>query len=209
MLKCIQLRARIVAQVAVCALFFVLMTVTPAAHAGRQTEEQLADSVRVLLRQAVLADLPESRQFYSQDDEFEFYRWRAVMSNRLSQKIPLESQRLALLNAVDYESRRAGLEPALVLGVVDVESRFKINALSAVGARGLMQVMPFWTKSIGNGDANSLFHPRINVRFGCVILRHYLDRENGDVVKALARYNGSLGQTRYAYNVLRSSLKYR
>lgn len=202
-------RVRALTRVMVWALLFSLSLFSMLAHAGQQSEEQLADSVRVLLRQAVLAEMPTSRDFFSRDDELRFYRWRSVMSERLARQVPLESERFALLNAVDYEARRAGLEPALVLGVVDVESRFKINARSTVGALGLMQVMPFWAKSIGNGDARSLAHPRINVRFGCVILRHYLDRENGDVVRALARYNGSLGQTRYAYNVLRSSLKYR
>lgn len=138
-----------------------------------------------------------------------FYLWRRVMSERIVAHVPSEYQRLAILNAVDYEARRAGLEPALVLGVIYVESRFNPSASNPVGARGLMQVMPFWAKTIGDGNAKNLYHMRINVRFGCVILRHYLDRENGDVVRALARCNGSLGQTDYAYSVLRASFKYR
>ena len=192
-----------------CVLTLALAGVCGVAEAGRQSEELLGDSVRVLLRQAVSAGLPELRPFASREDETRFYRWRSIMSDRIVVHVPSEYQRLAILNAVDYEARRAGLEPALVLGVIDVESRFNPSASSPVGARGLMQVMPFWAKTIGDGNAKSLYHMRINVRFGCVILRHYLDRENGDVVRALARYNGSLGQTVYAYNVLRASFKYR
>ena len=192
-----------------CGLALALAGVSGIAGAGQQSEERLADSVRVLLRQAVSAGLPELRPFTSRDDETRFYLWRNVMSERIVAHVPSEYQRLAILNAVDYEARRAGLEPALVLGVIYVESRFNPSASSPVGARGLMQVMPFWAKTIGDGNAKNLYHMRINVRFGCVILRHYLDRENGDVVRALARYNGSLGQTDYAYNVLRASFKYR
>jgi soluble lytic murein transglycosylase-like protein len=97
----------------------------------------------------------------------------------------------------------------LVLGVIAVESRFYPNATSRVGARGLMQVMPFWAKSIGDGNAQRLYHMRVNVRFGCVILRLYLDRENGDLVRALARYNGSLGRTTYAEQVLKAAQQWR
>ena len=191
-------------------VFALLLTgVSNVANAGQQAEERLADSVRVLLRQAVSAGLPELRPFASRDDEARFYRWRSIMGERIAVHVLAEYQRLAILNTVDYEARRAGLEPALVLGVIDVESRFNPSANSPVGARGLMQVMPFWAKTIGDGNANRLYHTRINVRFGCVILRHYLDREKGDVVRALARYNGSLGQTTYAYSVLRAALKYR
>ena len=192
-----------------CALALVLTSVCGTAGAGLQAEERLADSVRVLLRQAVSAGPPELRPFSSRDDEARFYNWRSIMSERIATHVPSEYQRLAILNAVDYEARRAGLDPTLVLGVIYVESRFNPIASSPVGARGLMQVMPFWAKAIGDGNAKSLYHMRINVRFGCVILRHYLDRENGDVVRALARYNGSLGRTDYAYSVLRASLKYR
>ena len=192
-----------------CVLAFALASASGIAGAGQQAEERLADSVRVLLRQAVSAGLPELRPFVSREDESRFYRWRSIMSERIAVHLSSESQRLDILNAVDYEARRAGLEPTLVLGVIYVESRFNPIASSPVGARGLMQVMPFWAKAIGDGNAKSLYHMRINVRFGCVILRHYLDRENGDVVRALARYNGSLGRTDYAYSVLRASLKYR
>jgi soluble lytic murein transglycosylase-like protein len=105
--------------------------------------------------------------------------------------------RVEFLEAVWYESKRAGLEPALVLGLIQVESGFRKYAVSSAGARGYMQVMPFWARSIGNGDASRLFHMQTNLRFGCVILRHYLDVENGDLFLALGRYNGSRGRSEY------------
>lgn len=179
------------------------------AQAGYQKEEYLADSVRVLLRQEVSAQMPELRPFGSMTEEQQFYRWRHVMSSKMSSYLAQPNMRETILNAVDYESRRAGLEPALVLGVMTVESRFQPDAKSPVGARGLMQVMPFWAAHIGDGQAQKLYHIRTNVRFGCVILRHYLDKENGNVVRALARYNGSLGQTKYAYKVLQAAQKWR
>lgn len=177
--------------------------------AGYQKEEYLADSVRTLLRQSVSAQMPQQRPFVSERDEQNFYLWRSVMSQRMARYVSQPSLRHAILDAVDYEARRAGLEPALVLGVITVESRFKPVATSPVGARGLMQVMPFWAKAIGDGDARRLYQLRVNVRFGCVILRHYLDKERGDLVRALARYNGSLGQTAYAEKVLLSARQWR
>ena len=89
------------------------------------------------------------------------------------------------------------LEPALVLGLVQVESGFRKYAISSAGARGYMQVMPFWVRQIGDGDARQLFHVQTNLRFGCVILRHYLERERGDLFLALGRYNGSRGRAEY------------
>ena len=188
---------------------FMLMVGINSVYAGYQKEEQLADSVRTLLRQAISMQMPALRPFASRQDEQRFYQWRDVMSQRLSQHVAQPSLRHEMLNTVDYEARRAGLEPALVLGVIAVESRFYPNATSRVGARGLMQVMPFWAKSIGDGNAQRLYHMRVNVRFGCVILRHYLDRENGDLVRALARYNGSLGRTTYAEQVLKAAQQWR
>jgi soluble lytic murein transglycosylase-like protein len=188
---------------------FMLMVGMNSVHAGYQKEEQLADSVRTLLRQAISMQMPALRPFASRQDEQRFYQWRDVMSQRLSQHVTQPALRHEMLNTVDYESRRAGLEPALVLGVIAVESRFYPNATSRVGARGLMQVMPFWAKSIGDGNAQRLYHMRVNVRFGCVILRLYLDRENGDLVRALARYNGSLGRTTYAEQVLKAAQQWR
>ena len=178
-------------------------------QAGYQKEEYLADSVRTLLRQSVSAQMPQQRPFVSERDEQNFYLWRSVMSQRMARYVSQPSLRHAILDAVDYEARRAGLEPALVLGVITVESRFKPVATSHVGARGLMQVMPFWAKSIGDGDVRRLYQLRVNVRFGCVILRHYLDKERGDLVRALARYNGSLGRTTYAEKVLLATRQWR
>ncbi|MBA3695350.1 MAG: lytic transglycosylase domain-containing protein [Methylotenera sp.] len=127
--------------------------------------------------------------------------WMREMSNRLKKRIPDEAYREDLLRTVHYEATRAGLDPQMVLGLIQVESGFKKYAVSSVGARGFMQVMPFWVRSIGAKDQN-LFHLRINLRYGCTILRHYLDIEHGDIYRALGRYNGSLGQPQYPNMVL-------
>jgi soluble lytic murein transglycosylase-like protein len=126
------------------------------------------------------------------------------MSTRLAHYIPDQQTRLDFLTTVQYESKRAGLDPQLVLGVIDTESKFRKHAVSRAGARGYMQVMPFWTGLIGASEHN-LFNLRTNLRYGCVILRHYLDLERGDTQRALARYNGSLGtKSEYANQVLRA-----
>jgi soluble lytic murein transglycosylase-like protein len=123
------------------------------------------------------------------------------MSQRLKSRIPDAESREDFLRTVFYEASRAGLEPELVLGLIQVESGFKKYAVSSAGARGYMQVMPFWTKSIGVPE-HDLFHLRLNLRYGCTILRHYLDIEHGDLYRALGRYNGSLGQSQYPQSVL-------
>jgi soluble lytic murein transglycosylase-like protein len=123
--------------------------------------------------------------------------WLDEMSRRLAAKIPDPRTREDFLGTVHYEAARAGLDPQLVLGVIQHESAFRKYAISTAGARGYMQVMPFWTGLIGGGGDNNLFHLRINLRYGCVILRHYLDIEGGDVYRALGRYNGSLGRPEY------------
>ena len=110
--------------------------------------------------------------------------------------------RREFLQTVWYESQRAGLEPSLVLGLIQVESGFRKFAISSAGARGFMQVMPFWTRILAQGDAGALFQMQTNLRFGCVILRHYLNVENGDLFLALGRYNGSRGQAQYPNVVL-------
>ncbi len=122
--------------------------------------------------------------------------WMAEMSERLKVRMPDQEYREDFLKSVHYEATRAGLDPQLVLGLIQVESGFKKYAVSSVGARGYMQVMPFWVRSIGNQEHN-LFHLRLNLRYGCTILRHYLDIENGDLYRALGRYNGSLGKPQY------------
>ena len=124
------------------------------------------------------------------------------MSPRLVKKKPELQVRQEFLQTVWYESRRAGLDITLVMGLIQVESNFRKFAVSPVGARGYMQVMPFWTRVIGDGDAGKLFHMQTNLRFGCVILRHYLDRERGDVFLGLGRYNGSRGKALYPDAVL-------
>jgi soluble lytic murein transglycosylase-like protein len=123
-------------------------------------------------------------------------RWLQAMDQRLARRIPDREQRLQLLRTVHYEATRAGLDPQLVLGVLEVESGFRKYAVSRAGARGYMQVMPFWVRLIGHRSHN-LFHLRTNLRYGCVVLRHYLDIEKGDYFRALGRYNGSLGRPEY------------
>jgi soluble lytic murein transglycosylase-like protein len=123
-------------------------------------------------------------------------RWLHTMEERLARRIPDRQQRLQLLRTVHYEATRAGLDPQLVLGVLEVESGFRKYAVSRAGARGYLQVMPFWVALIGRRTDN-LFHLRTNLRYGCVILRHYLDIEKGDYFRALGRYNGSLGRAEY------------
>jgi soluble lytic murein transglycosylase-like protein len=129
--------------------------------------------------------------------------WVRAMTRRVVARFPDEEAAREFLGLVRYEAMRAGLDPHLVLAVVDVESRFRKYAVSPAGARGLMQVMPFWVREIGEPGHN-LFHERTNLRYGCTILRHYLDRENGNMTRALARYNGTLGQADYPNRVLRA-----
>ena len=133
--------------------------------------------------------------------------WLTEMSSRLRKRIPDQAMREDFLRTVDYEATRAGLDPQLVLGLIQVESGFRKYAVSSVGARGFMQVMPFWVRSIGAKDHN-LFHLRLNLRYGCTILRHYIDIERGNLYRALGRYNGSLGQPQYPNLVLGAWRKY-
>lgn len=170
------------------------------AHAGNQIYEPLAASVQAALHAAVADQAPLDASFQRSP---EGSRWLAEMSRRMAKRIPDETYRLELLRAIHYEATRAGLDPQLVLGLIQVESGFKKYALSTAGARGYMQVMPFWVKLIGNQESN-LFHMRTNLRFGCTILRHYLDIERGDLFRALGRYNGSLGRAEYP-NMVRAA----
>jgi soluble lytic murein transglycosylase-like protein len=130
-------------------------------------------------------------------DQQAYAHWQAASSQRLARYKKHPTERQEFLQTLWYEARRAGLPLSLVLGVVQVESAFRKYAISSAGARGYMQVMPFWARLIGDGDDSRLFHMQTNLRFGCVILRHYLDRERGDVFMALGRYNGSRGQSAY------------
>ena len=163
------------------------------ALAGAQKYEPLADSVRNALHSAISDQAPQDPIFPSTEEKI---AWLTGMSQRLVKKIPDGNERLDFLKAVHYEATRAGLDPQLVLGLIQVESNFRKHAVSTAGARGYMQVMPFWTGFIG-AKGDNLFHLRTNLRYGCTILRHYLDIEQGDVFRALGRYNGSLGQADY------------
>jgi soluble lytic murein transglycosylase-like protein len=172
-------------------------TALPVAWAGAQLEEPLADSVRSALSAAVSDLAPPEPIFASTDARMEYLRWLTTMSDKLQRRMPDWEVRRDFLQTVWYESKRAGLEVSLVLGLVQVESGFRKFAVSVAGARGFMQIMPFWMRVIGDGDAGKLFHMQTNLRFGCVILRHYLERERGDMFLALGRYNGSRGKDKY------------
>ena len=170
---------------------------TRRAYAGAQVEEPLADAVRTALAAAVAEAAPPRPRFDRFEDRLAYLRWLGAASERLKRRKAEHHTRVEFLEAVWYESRRAGLETPLVLGLIQVESGFRKYAISSAGARGYMQVMPFWARLIGDGDARRLFHLQTNLRFGCVILRHYLDRERGDLFLALGRYNGSRGRAEY------------
>ncbi|WP_296446504.1 lytic transglycosylase domain-containing protein [Rhodoferax sp. UBA5149] len=172
------------------------------AAAGGQQEEPLIDSVRTALSSAILNHAPPVPEFADTESRLVYLRWLGRMSDRLRRQKPEWRVRQEFLQTLWYESRRAGLDTALVLGLIQVESNFRKFAVSSVGARGYMQVMPFWTRVLGDGDAAKLFHMQTNLRFGCVILRHYLDREKGDLFLALGRYNGSRGKAPYPNAVL-------
>jgi soluble lytic murein transglycosylase-like protein len=179
-----------------------LLAWTAAARAGNQVEEPLADSVSSALSAAVAQAAPPQPVFDGIEERLAYLRWLGAASERLKRYKSEARTRLEFLQSVWYESKRAGLEPALVLGLIQVESAFRKYAISSAGARGYMQVMPFWARLIGDGNVSRLFHMQTNLRFGCVILRHYLDTERGDLFMALGRYNGSRGQATYPNLVL-------
>ncbi len=174
-----------------------LALLLPKARAGAQVEEPLADAVRTALAAAVANSAPPKPRFENMADRVSYLRWLGVASERLKPRKTDSHTRIEFLETVWYESRRAGLETSLVLGLIQVESGFRKYAISSAGARGYMQVMPFWARVIGDGDDRRLFHMQTNLRFGCAILRHYLDRERGDLFLALGRYNGSRGRAEY------------
>ncbi len=211
-------------------LFVVLFSV--AAHAGHQLEEPLVDSVRTALSAAVHQSGPPALVHADNKAADVFQRWLVqtdvrlekqlqrrkpgvaqpnvaiasiaphVLPDVLAHELASPNMRREFLQTVWYESQRAGLDPSLVLGLIQVESGFRKFAISSSGARGYTQVMPFWTRLLADGDASVLFQAQTNLRFGCVILRHYLNLENGDLVMALGRYNGSRGQMQYPNAVL-------
>jgi soluble lytic murein transglycosylase-like protein len=182
-----------------------LLCVPGWARAGGQIEEPLADSVRTALSSAIANSAPPVPDFRDMDARLAYLRWLGAMSQRLAKRKTEWLERKEFLQTVWYESRRAGLDTGLVLGLIQVESNFRKFAVSPVGARGYMQVMPFWARLIGDGDAAKLFHMQTNLRFGCVILRHYIDRERGDLFMALGRYNGSRGKPSYPNAVFAAS----
>ena len=170
------------------------------AWAGAQAYEPLSASVRAALHKSVS---DSATPFLAFGTQAEARRWLTAMSNRLAARMPERRSREEFLVTVHYEAKRAGLDPQLVLALIQVESNFRKYAISGAGARGFMQVMPFWAKLIGRQDDN-LFHLRTNLRYGNVILRHYLDLENGNLYRALGRYNGSLGKPDYPAVVVRA-----
>jgi soluble lytic murein transglycosylase-like protein len=170
------------------------------AWGGAQQYEPLSASVRAALSNNIADRKPPTSSF---KDYADAVAWLSAMSPRLAQRIPNQEYRLELLRTIHYEATRAGLDPQLVLGLIQVESGFRKYAVSGAGARGYMQVMPFWVKLIGL-PADNLFHMRTNLRYGCTILRHYLDLEKGDLFRALGRYNGSLGRPEYP-NLVRAA----
>lgn len=175
----------------------LLLSACLSSQAGNQKEEALADSVRVALSRAISDPRPPQLGFTNDADRDAWRQWSAVMSVRLQSRMPDAMVRSEFLQTVWYESRRAGLEPGLVLGLIQVESGFRKYAISSAGARGYMQVMPFWTRVIGDGQPAKLFHMQTNLRYGCSILRMYLVLERGDLFLALGRYNGSRGKSEY------------
>lgn len=167
------------------------------AFAGAQQYEVLSASVRATLANAV------NDRASVDDKDLDTRAWVRAMTRRVAGRFPDEEAARRFLGLVRYEAMRAGLDPHLVLAVVEVESKFRKYAVSKAGARGLMQVMPFWVKEIGD-PAHNLFQERVNLRYGCTILRHYLERERGNLGNALGRYNGSLGQPDYPNRVLKA-----
>lgn len=160
---------------------------------GSQVYEILSASTRTVLQRTVSDSAVAASITLSDPDAHE---WLNAMVGRLERRIPDLKERKAFLTTVYYEATRAGLDPELVLSIIQIESNFKKYAVSSVGARGYMQVMPFWVDVIGTPEHN-LFHLRVNLRYGCTILRHYLDLERGNYFRALGRYNGSLGKADY------------
>ena len=180
-----------------------------AAQAGRQLEEPLGDAVRSALSAAVAWAAPPEPPLATAQQRQDYGRWLEHTARRLARYQAHPTERQEFLQTLWYEARRAGLSLSLVLGLVQVESAFRKFAVSSAGARGYMQVMPFWARLIGDGDEGRLFQLQANLRFGCVILRHYLDTERGDLFMALGRYNGSRGQRAYPDAVLAAQRHWR
>jgi len=196
------------------ALIAVLTAATQLAFAGQQREEHLADSVRTAMGTAVTGLTPPQPFLATPADKQVYAQWlqrnlqtlnarlRQIHGNAGLPELATPELQTMFLQTVWYESSRAALDPSLVLGLMEVESGFRKYAVSGAGAIGVMQVMPFWPRLLTQGDATALFQWQANMRFGCVILRHYLKIENGDVFMALGRYNGVRGQRAYPNAVM-------
>jgi soluble lytic murein transglycosylase-like protein len=181
------------------ALMVALLLVLVSQPAPASTPQAPDPELRKLLIKAVSTTS-------SFEDKFDGEVWLTDMSTRLQHKVQNPKERLAILKAVHIEATKVDLPPELVLAVIDVESNFDRFAISDAGARGLMQIMPFWLDEIGRPD-DDLFHIDTNLRFGCTILRYYYDQENGDYKRALARYNGSVGKVWYPNRVFSALTK--
>lgn len=183
-----------------------LVAFAPLALGGGQLEEPLIDAVRNAMSASVKSTAPPEPVFADTELKLRYLRWKVAMNMRLvNRKSDLRTlqERDDFLQTVWYNSKRSRLATDLVLGLIQVESNFRKFAISSAGARGYMQVMPFWTRVLANGDARILFDMHTNLRFGCEILRHYLlDREAGDLFMALGRYNGSRGKAPYPQAVV-------
>jgi soluble lytic murein transglycosylase-like protein len=171
-------------------------------HAGAQQYEPMADAVRAALAAQIADARPPARRFDKIEERIAYLAWVGEMSERLGNKVGDYAARVEFLKTLDYEAKRAGLDRQLVLALIQIESNFRKYAISIAGARGLMQVMPFWTRVIGDGESRHLFSMTTNLRYGTVILRHYLDMERGDLFMALGRYNGSRGRAAYPDSIL-------
>lgn len=171
----------------------ILLFSSQSAHANAYSEEQLVTSTQTYALQELSDQAVSYIEYAAIADNI---TWLITMSKRLEKHIPDRIEREEFLRTLFYEATRAGLDPQLVLSIIQVESGFKKYAVSHAGARGYMQIMPFWVDAIGQQEHN-LFHLRVNLRYGCTILRHYLDKEKGNYFRALGRYNGSLGEAKY------------
>jgi len=187
---------------ALLALVLASLACAGPAAAGNQKEEAIADSVRLALSNAIKDARPPKPFFKDEAARVRYQAWLATMSERLKRKVPDDQSRLEFLEVAWYEASRAGLDPGMVLGLIQVESAYRKYAVSIAGARGYMQVMPFWTGVVGDSDRSKLFHMQTNLRYGCAILRMYIDMEGGNLYLALGRYNGSRGQPQYPNAVL-------
>ena len=178
-----------------------MLSCVPLAAGAQRYSNDSAGDVDPKLRASLLAAIAEADSF---EDRFAAEVWLTDMSNRLSSRVEDPDERLEILRTVHQQATRAGLEPELVLAVIEVESNFDRYAISSASALGLMQIMPFWVEEVGETDINLLFDIEFNILLGCQILKYYLDMENGDLIQGLARYNGSTGQRWYGDRVVRA-----